>query len=147
MLAENAIIVSTSVLQTGVNPPPVELVLVFGHAYSVEALLQAAGRAGRSSDTHGYAILLSTPFAVNEALRIFKYARGLVEVRDLIDNSDDLQQSLAEYFDPAEILRVASSADDCFPQSRRHATHADLLILQRALQVFSVTLCLVLCCV
>jgi hypothetical protein len=43
VLAEDALVLSTSVLQTGANLPPVKLVLSLGHAYSLEALLQAAG--------------------------------------------------------------------------------------------------------
>lgn len=83
VLPENALVISTSILQTGANPPPVKLVLHWGHVFSVEALLQGAGRAGRS-DEHGHAVILSSPHAIQEALRIFKNARGLLEVRDLI---------------------------------------------------------------
>jgi superfamily II DNA helicase RecQ len=60
VLPVNALVISTSVLQTGANPPPVKMVLHWGHVFSVEALLQGAGRAGRSGE-RGHAVLLSTP--------------------------------------------------------------------------------------
>lgn len=139
VLAEDAVIISTSVLQTGANPPPIKLVVHWGHAFSVEALLQGAGRAGRSGE-QGHAVLLSSPHAIQEVLRIFKNAQGLLDVRDLIQKGTDLQRSLAEYFDPTVIMSHSGAARqaDRSPQSfSRDATNTDMIVLQRALQVFS----------
>ena len=49
-LSDDAIVVSTSVLHTGANPPPIKLVLFYGHVHAVDAMLQGAGRSGRSTD-------------------------------------------------------------------------------------------------
>jgi hypothetical protein len=136
VIADNAIIISTSVLQTGANPPPIKLVVHWGHAFSVEALLQGAGRAGRSGE-QGHAVLLSTPHAIQEVLRIYKNAQGLVDVRDLIRKGNDLQRSLAEYFNPEVIMShsgASRQADRSTQSFSRNATHADMIVLQRALQ-------------
>lgn len=138
VIADDAIIISTSVLQTGANPPPIKLVVHWGHAFSVEALLQGAGRAGRNGE-QGHAVLLSTPHAIQEVLRIYKNAQGLVDVRDLIRKGNDLQLSLTEYFDPEVIMShsgAARQADRSTQSFSRIATHTDMIVLQRALQVF-----------
>jgi superfamily II DNA or RNA helicase len=151
VLAEDALVLSTSVLQTGANLPPVTLVLLLGHAYSLEALLQAAGRAARSASEQGHAFLLSTPFAIEDALRIGKNAQGLLDVRDIIQKvsqGEDLQKALADWFDPSEILRscyderpvqAQQQYQELPPQQPQkldgRASNADVLTVQRALQV------------
>ena len=136
-LTANAIVVSTSVLQTGANPPPIKLVLLFGLAYFVDGLLQGAGRAGRSQEEHGHAVLLSTPFAIEEALKYGKRKQGLLDVECLVRKGGDFQKSIAEWYDPVAIM----SYEEELPKQakQRAATHADILSVQRALQVSSTT--------
>ncbi len=125
--------------------------LLLGHAYSLEALLQAAGRAARSASEQGHAFLLSTPFAIADALRIGKNAQGLLEVRDIVNKvlqGEDLQKALADWFDPNEILRSCHDELPVQPQQQcpelrpqqsqkldGRASNEDVLIVQRALQV------------
>lgn len=87
--AADAIVVSTSALQTGTNLAPTNLVLFYGIVYSLEDLLQGAGRGGRCPESQaslffdclcpffnftvqGVAILLGTPYAVTTALNMAK---------------------------------------------------------------------------
>jgi hypothetical protein len=114
-------------------------------------LLQAAGRGARSASEQGHAFLLSTPFAIAEALRIGKNAQGLLDVRDIVNKvlqGEDLQKALADWFDPIEILRSCDDERPVQPQQQYQelrpqqsqkldgqASNADVLVVQRALQV------------
>jgi superfamily II DNA or RNA helicase len=141
------------VLQTGANLPPIKLVLLLEHAYSAEALLQAAGRAARSASEQGHVFLLSSPFAIADALRIGKNAQGLLDVRELTNKGEDLQKALADWFDPSEILRSCSDErpvqplqqhQELRPQQSQNldgrASNEDVLMVQRALQVIHTVL-------
>ncbi len=86
-LSDDAIVVSTSVLHTGANPPPIKLVLFYGHVHDVDALLQGAGRSSRSTEEQGNAVLISTPFAIEEAVKIGKNAQGLLDVKALVEQA------------------------------------------------------------
>jgi len=140
-LSADAIVVSTSVLQTGANPPPIKLVLLFGFAYFVDGFLQGAGRAGRAEESEGHAVLLCTPFAVTQALRFGNGKKqGLLDMERLVLKGGDIQQSLTDWYDPVEILTYKE--EDRPPQAKQSvATHADVMSVQRALQVSSSISC------
>ncbi len=90
VLAPDALLVATSALKTGANLPETNLILLYGLVYSLEDWLQAAGRGGRCPGSQvsalfitllmnqfivvqrpfqGLAIMLSTPYEANAALR------------------------------------------------------------------------------
>ena len=98
VLAPDALLVATSALKTGANLPETNLILLYGLVYSLEDWLQAAGRAGRCPGSQvsapfitlvmnwsivvqrpfqGLAIMLSTPYEVNAALRTIYSLSGV----------------------------------------------------------------------
>ena len=166
-LANDAIIVATSALQTGTdhtrtyrtnsntragtNIPRLDLTINYGYAYSPEGLLQAGGRAARTEEQIGVALLLRTPFSTDLALRIGKGAQSLKDVQVLCESKDmRLHEGLEAMFQPRQAKprnphrdlpqhsqqqQAAVLADNPTQPRRPQACHADVHAIRQALLV------------
>lgn len=118
-IANDAIIVATSALQTGTdhtrtyrtksdtragtNIPGLDLTINYGYAYSPEGLMQAGGRGARTEGQIGVALLLRTPFSTDLALDIGKGAQSLKDVQVLCESKDmSLHEGLEAMFQPRQ---------------------------------------------
>jgi len=150
-LANDAIVVATSALQTGTNIPRLDLTINYGYAYSPEGLLQAGGRAARTEEQIGVALLLRTPYSTDLALRIGKDAQSLKDVQVLCESKVmKLHEGLEAMFQPPQAKprnphrdfpphlqqqQAAVLADDSTQPRRPQACHADVHAIRQALLV------------
>ncbi len=153
-LAPSAIVVATSALKTGTNMSETNLAILHGGAYSLEDLIQAAGRTGRYPGSEGRCIVLCTPHSFETAIRVSqseKEKTGEARIQEVISilkahPGVPVEQSLRDAF-PTEFRPAVSAVlSQSQQQTQRRPLPANELvhIVHRALQVSA---CTVRCCV
>ena len=110
------------------------LAILYGGAYSLEDLIQAAGRTGRIAGSQGQCHMICTEFSLQNAIRIAgDSASGIEEVEKLVKGQGSVVDSLKAAFDPAFIAQQQPE-ELTSDQSHRHAVHEDVHVVHRFLQ-------------